>query len=136
VTAYSACAPTDHDGVEDGWDVAVATQADVDRLVSALADVHTGTAHIESDAGEFVAQAAIEQGFGYLFYVDVDGGAYSLGDPTSPELASSEQHFPAGAGISVDQLRVALTELLTAVGRPSSVTWQPLAAVVAQQSHG
>jgi Immunity protein Imm1 len=136
VTTYSACAPTDHDGVEDGWDMAVSTQADVDRLVAALADVRTGTAHIESDIGEFVAQAAIAGGFGYLFYVDVDGGAYSLGDPTSPELASSEQHFPAGSGITPERLAVALAELLTAGGRPSSIRWQPLETVVAYQATG
>lgn len=136
MTSYSACAPTDHDGVEDGWDMAVATRADVDRLVAALADTHAGTAHIESDAGEFVAQAAIERGYGYLFYVDVDGAAYSLGDPKSPELASSEQHFPAGSGITIERLAVALAELLTAVGRPSSIRWQPLEAVVAYRAAG
>jgi hypothetical protein len=134
---YSACAPTDHDGVEDGWDMAVVTRADVDSLVAALADTHTGTAHIESDAGEFVAQAAVERGFGYLFYVDVaSGGAYSLGDPKSPELASSEQHFPAGSGITIPQLASALAQLLTTAGRPTAIQWQPLEAVVAHHAAG
>lgn len=131
--SYSACAPTDHDGAEDGWDMAVATQADVDRLVAALAD----TAHIESDTGEFVAQAAIEDGLGYLFYVDLDGGAYSLGEPTSPELASAEQQFPAGSGVAIERLAAALAalaELLTAPGRPRSISWQLLEAVVAHRT--
>jgi Immunity protein Imm1 len=101
---YSACAPTHHDGVEDGFDIPVSSPTDVADLVARLADPATGTAHLESDAGDFVAQAHIEGTYGYLFYVDVTEGAYSLGDPRSPAVHTSEQSFPAGSGIILTEL--------------------------------
>jgi Immunity protein Imm1 len=122
---YSACAPTHYDGVEDGFDIPVSSPADVADLVARLADPATGTAHLESDAGDFVAQAHIEGIYGYLFYVDVTEGAYSLGDPRSPAVHTSEQSFPAGSGITLTELSSTLTNLLNA-GRPVKIRWQAL----------
>lgn len=122
---YSACAPTHHDGVEDGFDVPVSSLADVAELVARLADPATGTAHLESDAGDFVALAHIEGGYGYVFYVDVTEGAYSLGDPRSHAVQTSEQSFPAGSGITLTELTSTLTNLLS-TGRPRNIHWQTL----------
>lgn len=102
---------TDHDGIENGREVLGTTRAGVNCPASALSEV--GTARIESDYGEIVARTAIEPGVGYLVYVHVDGGAHSLGDPEAPQLASSQQHVPAGSGIAID------------------IRWQPLDATVA-----
>ena len=122
---YSACAPTYHDGVEDGFDIPVSSPADVADLVARLADPATGTAHLESDAGDFVAQAHIEGAYGYLFYVDVTEGAYSLGDSRSPAVNTNEQSFPAGSGITLTELTSTLTNLLN-TGRPVNIRWQAL----------
>jgi hypothetical protein len=47
---YSASAPNEHEA-EGGFDMAVATPADVTALVARLADPATGTAHIEGGYG-------------------------------------------------------------------------------------
>ena len=72
----------------------MSSPADVADLVARLADPATGTAHLESDAGDFVAQAHIEGTYGYLFYVDVTEGADSLGDPRSPAVHTANNPSP------------------------------------------
>jgi hypothetical protein len=112
---------------DDGFTVTVALPDDVTGLVARLAAAETGTAHIEGESGDYVVQAHAEHGFGYLFYVDDHyDAAYSVGDPRSPGIESSEQSFPAGSGVGLDVFDAALCQLLDTDVRPTVVPWRAL----------
>jgi hypothetical protein len=122
---FIASVPTDQDDVDGGFTVTVALPNDVISLVTQLAAAETGTAHIESETGDYVVQAHAEHGFGYLFYVDDHSdAAYSVGDPRSPGIESSEQSFPAGSGVGLDVFDAALRQLLDTDVRPTVVSWR------------
>jgi hypothetical protein len=126
---FIASVATDQDDADGGFTVTVALPDDVTSLVTRLAGEETGTAHIESETGDYVVQAHAEQGFGYLFYVDdrVDA-AYIVGDPGSPAVESSEQSFPAGSGVDLAVFDAALRQLLATDVRPTVVSWRALDA--------
>jgi hypothetical protein len=119
---------TDQDDAADGGcTVTVAFSDDVTSLVTRLAAEETGTAHIEGETGDYVVQAHAEHGFGYLFYVDDRSeAAYSVGDPLSPGIESSEQSFPAGSGVGLAVFSAALRQLLDTDVRPTIVSWRAL----------
>ncbi|HEY3608884.1 MAG TPA: Imm1 family immunity protein [Pseudonocardiaceae bacterium] len=121
---FIASVPTDHDD-EGGFTLTVALPAEVTNLVTRLVTEETGTAHIEGETADYVVQAHVEHDFGYLFYVDDrSDAAYSVGDPRSPGIESSEQSFPAGSGVGLDVFDAALRQLLDTDGRPTAVSWR------------
>jgi hypothetical protein len=125
---FIASVATDQDDADGGFTVTVALPEDVTSLTTRLAAEETGTAHIEGETGDYVVQAHAEHGFGYLFYVDDRDAAYSVGDPRSPAVKSSEQSFPAGSGVDLAVFDAALHQLLDTDVRPTVVSWRALDA--------
>jgi anaerobic selenocysteine-containing dehydrogenase len=119
----SASGPTYRDGVESGFTMDLRAPEDVDALVDVLAPDYAFTASLECDRA--VLEAHVQGDFGYLCYYGPEfAGAYTVGDPTSPEVTASETGFPAGTGIPLDTFRQAITEFMDTHRVPTCVHWK------------
>ncbi len=135
---------TDEHDADAAEEMTVAAPEDVDTLLTRLAEPGAGPAVVEHQDRALITDtegllgapgateipdhdvaAAIHQGYGYLTYADPDHDYSTLaGDPASPEYRSEYVDYPAGAGVPVEVLAVALKEFLATAKRPTGVTWQ------------
>jgi hypothetical protein len=106
----------------------------IDRLPGRTAIINHGarpaTGNIFFDDGEGVYDheliVALHGSWGYMRMWDVDDGSEDwilAGDPTSPAFVSNIAEFPAGAGVPMSKLVVALTEFMVTARRPESLQW-------------
>lgn len=125
-------------------EMTVGTPEDVDALLTRLAEPGAGPAVIEHQDRELITDtegllgapgvakipdhdvaAAVHRGYGYLTYADPDHDYSTLdGEEESPEYRSEYVDYPAGAGVPVETLAMALNEFLTTAQRPTCVRWR------------
>lgn len=118
-----AAIPVTMDVSDDGVSVPLRNAGDVDELIKLMTrEGSPGVADIQGAEEDPVITVQVHSGYGYLAYYSDDASVYSLGDPDSPELREeSEEGYPAGAGLSLDQLRAALAEVVTTGQAPTVV---------------
>lgn len=125
------------EGEPSGGEMVVRDPADVDRLIAALGAPgataamahHSGRPKAyDEDLGEVPDHdmtIGVRQGFGYLSFADLDHDlAYPDGVPDSPGFAADYAEYPAGSGVTLQDLRAALVEFLETAQRPTRVDWR------------
>lgn len=135
---------SDPDDTEAADQLTVQTPEDVDTLLSRLAEPGAGPAVIEHEDRPLMddtegllgepgrtkipdhdVAAAVHGGYGYLTYADPDHDYSTLdGEPDSPDYRSEYVDYPAGAGVPVETLALALKDFLTTAQRPTCVAWR------------
>uniref|UniRef100_UPI003F49B261 Imm1 family immunity protein n=1 Tax=Amycolatopsis sp. CA-096443 TaxID=3239919 RepID=UPI003F49B261 len=109
----TASVPTFRDGEQGGESIALATDADVTRLVELLAQPWADTA----------LDVHLTDQWGYLQYTEDAGHLIADGDPESPAVPS-EVDFPAGTGLPVEQVVTAVREFVRTGQLPDTVPWR------------
>ncbi|RKT57501.1 Imm1 family immunity protein [Saccharothrix australiensis] len=132
------------DGTETADELTVDAPEDVDALLGRLAEPGAGPAVVEhgdrpllddtegllgapgrAKIPDHDVAAAVHGGYGYLTYADPDHDYSTLdGDPDSPEYRSEYVDYPAGSGVPVGTLALALKDFLATGQRPTCVGWQ------------
>ncbi|MEU4801897.1 Imm1 family immunity protein [Actinosynnema sp. NPDC023587] len=134
----------DRADAEAADELTVSTPDDVDALLGRLAEPGAGPAVIEHQDRPLMddtegllgapgqtkipdhdVAATVHGGYGYLTYADPDHDYSTLvGEPDSPGYHSEYVDYPAGAGVPVEALGLALKDFLATAARPTCVAWQ------------
>lgn len=127
-----------------GGELTVTTAEQVDELVARLARPEVDDAYLthlgrpttampllgEADVPDHVIHLAVREGWGYLAYSGAAAGhpdgftGHPVGDPLSPGTNGAyNDDYPAGSGLPLPLLRLAIMELLRSGELPTCVRW-------------